>query len=87
MPLRDRYPVVTGVAYGLLVWTVSYLGWIPPAGLMPPATRQPRARRDMMIVAHVVWSAALGLAANGLAAGRRHTGMATIRAQVFGPTT
>jgi hypothetical protein len=39
--------------------------------LMPPATRQPRERNAMMIAAHIVWGAALGLgAAAGLAATR-----------------
>ena len=31
------------------------------SGLMPPATRQPAPRNAMMIGAHVVWGAALGL--------------------------
>jgi hypothetical protein len=66
IPLRDRYPVASGIAYGLLVWGVSYLGWVPAAGLMPPATRQPAQRNAMMIGAHVVWGAALGFATKAL---------------------
>lgn len=57
--LRRQCPVTTGVGYGLAVWAASYLGWVPALRLMPPATRQPAARNAMMIVAHVVWGAAL----------------------------
>jgi hypothetical protein len=70
-PLRDRYPVGSGIAYGLLVWGVSYLGWVPSAGLMTPASRQPARRNAMMIGAHVVWGAALGYAAKALLEGER----------------
>ena len=52
----------SGVAYGLGIWAMSYLGWVPAAGLMPPATRQPRERNAMMIAAHIVWGATLGVA-------------------------
>ena len=63
--------VTSGVMYGLGIWTISYLGWVPAANLMPPATRQPRERNAMMIAAHIVWGAALGIgAAAGLAAAR-----------------
>ena len=71
LPLRDRHPVASGIVYGLLVWAVSYLGWVPAAGLMPPATRQPARRNVMMICAHVVWGAALGRAAKALLKGER----------------
>jgi hypothetical protein len=61
LPLKDdRHAVASGIAYGLLVWGASYLGWVPAAGLMAPATRQPVARTAMMIGAHVVWGATLG---------------------------
>jgi hypothetical protein len=62
--LQREYPVGTGIAYGLCVWAASYLGWVPVLGLMPPATRQPTARNAMMIAAHVVWGATLGVALN-----------------------
>lgn len=60
--LRQRYPVGSGIAYGLAVWSGSYLGWVPAIGAMAPADRQPASRNAMMIAAHVVWGAALGLA-------------------------
>jgi len=50
----------SGFAFGLSVWATSYLGWVPAAGLMPPATRQPARRNAMMVAAHIVWGAVLG---------------------------
>jgi uncharacterized membrane protein YagU involved in acid resistance len=48
-----------GIAYGLAVWSMSYLGWLPASGLMRPATRQSSGRNVLMISAHVVWGATL----------------------------
>ena len=50
---------VTGVGYGLGIWAASYLGWIPAARLLDPATRHPARRNALMLAAHVVWGAAL----------------------------
>jgi putative membrane protein len=54
-------PIVRGIAYGLLVWAISYLGLLPALGLLSPATEHPARRNILMIVAHVVWGAVLGL--------------------------
>lgn len=48
-----------GVGYGLAVWALSYLGWIPALRILPPATQHPAQRNVMMILAHVAWGAAL----------------------------
>ncbi len=61
-------PAADGAAYGLVVWTVSYLGWLPATGLFPPATREPARRVGLMIAAHLVWGAVAGVVAD--AAGR-----------------
>ncbi len=53
-------PVTKGVAFGLGVWTISYLGWLPWVGVLPPATEHPARRNGLMIAAHVVWGAGLG---------------------------
>jgi uncharacterized membrane protein YagU involved in acid resistance len=63
---RDNQPITTGIAYGLGVLAGSYLGWVPAFGLMPSALRQPKSRNAMMIGAHVVWGASLGLAFQAL---------------------
>ena len=59
VPVR---PVLKGIGFGLLVWTGSYLGYLPGTGILHSATRHPVRRNLLMIVAHVVWGAATGLA-------------------------
>lgn len=48
-----------GVAYGLGVWGISYLGWIPAARILAPAHRHPPRRNLLMLAAHVVWGLVL----------------------------
>lgn len=50
-----------GTFAGLLIWAGSYLGWIPAARILPPATEHPWRRNLLMIAAHVVWGATLGI--------------------------
>jgi uncharacterized membrane protein YagU involved in acid resistance len=57
-----RHPVAAGVAYGLAVWAGSYAGWLPALGILEPPNRQPRGRAGLMVLGHVVWGAALGIA-------------------------
>jgi hypothetical protein len=53
---RRQWPVVLkGMAFGLTVWTGSYLGWLPTSGLLSSATQHPPRRNALMIVAHLVW--------------------------------
>jgi hypothetical protein len=47
----------------------SYLGGLPALGIQRPATEHNRARRRLMIAAHVVYGAALGLTARSGDAG------------------
>ena len=60
-----------GVAFGLGVWAISYQGLLPVAGLFPPAHQQPARRNALMIAAHIVWGAGLGLALRALNGERR----------------
>ncbi len=53
-------PVATGVAYGLLIWMISYPGWAPALRLMPAPAEDEPARPALMIAAHVVYGAVLG---------------------------
>ncbi len=55
-------PVLAGVGFGLAVWAGSYLGWLPAAGLISPATEHPARRNALMIAAHAVWGAGVGVA-------------------------
>ena len=52
-------PAITGPVYGIAIWVASYLGWIPALRILPPATEHPKERNGLMLVAHVVWGAAL----------------------------
>ncbi len=52
--------VVAGVAFGVGVWALSYMGWLPSLGLQPSITRQPRGRNVTMIAAHLQWGAVIG---------------------------
>jgi len=58
MPLL---PVAKGAAFGLFVWAGSYLGWLPAVDLLPPATEHPPRRTLLMILAHLVYGASLGV--------------------------
>jgi len=58
-------PVVRGAAYGLAVWAGSYLGLLPALGILKPATEHPARRNALMLTAHLVWGAALGLLTDG----------------------
>lgn len=59
-------PVAKGIIFGLAVWAGSYLGWLPAAGVLSPATRHPRRRNALMIAAHGVWGAATGVLTDSL---------------------
>ena len=60
--LHRRQPVLSGMGFGLLVWVGSYLGWIPAAGILTPASQHPAGRNALMIAVHAVWGAATGWA-------------------------
>lgn len=66
---RSKSPLVAGSAYGIVIWAVSYLGWLPAAGILQPANRHPNRRNAMMIAAHLVWGASLAVLERHLAAG------------------
>jgi hypothetical protein len=66
MPRSAAAAAASGVAFGLAVWSGSYLGWLPAAGLHDGAAEESRERNAMMIAAHVVWGGTLGLASRWL---------------------
>ena len=59
VPLNEN---IKGSLMGMAVWSGSYLGWIPAFHILPPATEHPWRRNLLMILAHLVWGIALGLA-------------------------
>lgn len=64
--LRGR---ATGTAFGVALWAVSYMGWIPKIGLMRSPSRDRPGRPTAMILGHVVFGATLDAALR--VAGRR----------------
>jgi hypothetical protein len=69
----DKHAALAGVGFGLAVWAGSYLGWLPAAGIISPATEHPARRNALMIAAHVVWGAGVGVALDRLSPdGRAH---------------
>lgn len=48
-----------GVGYALVLWLISYAGWIPGAGVMPPPHRDVPGRQITLIAGHVVYGAVL----------------------------
>lgn len=57
---RRQPGVLPAIAFGLLVWAVSYQGFLPRLGLHRAATAEPKGRNLMLITGHVVWGATLG---------------------------
>ena len=66
----DRHAALAGVGFGLAVWAGSYLGWLPAAGITSPATEHPARRNALMIAAHAVWGAGVGVALERLSGDR-----------------
>ena len=55
--------VTKGVLFGLVLLVVSYGGWVPAVGILPPLDEQKRARFATLTLAHLVYGAVLGWAA------------------------
>lgn len=60
-------PVLKGIIYGLGVWAGSYLGILPALQMRTRAPREPLQRNLLMIVAHIIWGASLGVAEENIA--------------------
>jgi hypothetical protein len=60
---------IEGMLYGMAVWGGSYLGVLPGAGLYRSAKDEPAPRNAMMIAAHLIWGASLGVLTGALADG------------------
>ncbi|MBW3636585.1 MAG: DUF1440 domain-containing protein [Armatimonadetes bacterium] len=68
--LADKIPLppaLKGAVWGLMVWSVSYLGWIPAARILRPATQHSAQRNGLMIAAHLVWGVAMAFLAETVA--------------------
>ena len=45
----------SGAAAGGAIWITSYMGWLPAAGLLAPASAHPARRNLVMIGSHFAW--------------------------------
>ena len=59
---RFALPDGAAVPWALGIWLVSYFGWIPALGILPPPTDDRPGRAWTMLGAHVVYGVALGAA-------------------------
>ena len=63
LTLRKRGPAapsaLSGVPFALAVWAASYMGWIPALGILPKPSRDRPGRPTSMVLAHIVYGAAL----------------------------
>jgi hypothetical protein len=62
-PLLPGPPLLKGALFGVGLWGAGYLGWVPAAGILRPATRETAGRNLMMITAHVLYGATTALVA------------------------
>lgn len=67
-PKIPAHPALKGAVWGLMVWSLSYLGWLPATQILLPATQQPARRNFLMIVAHLVWGVSTALLTEKLTA-------------------
>jgi putative membrane protein len=58
--------VAEGVLFGLAVWGGSYLGLLPGTGLYRSAKDEAPERNALMIAAHIIWGASLGVLVDNL---------------------
>lgn len=68
-PLARRtrvQPIIGGVTFGLCLWGASYLGGLPAVGLYPSPAKDSAKRTALMVGAHIIWGAALGLLVDSL---------------------
>lgn len=60
--MLTRSSVSRGALFGLIVWASSYLGLLPLIGISVTAQKEPLRRNILMIVAHIIWGGATGVA-------------------------
>jgi uncharacterized membrane protein YagU involved in acid resistance len=74
-PAKMGPAIGSGAAYGLSVWTATYLAALPALRVRHHPRHDSVSRNGMMIAAHLIWGATLGLiigARPGLRAASRH---------------
>lgn len=59
--------VVQGTGFAMGVWALSYRGWIPRLGVLPPPEGDRSDRQRTMVAVHLVFGAVLGAVEHRLA--------------------
>lgn len=59
LELKSR--VTGGMAFGTLVYALSYFGWVPALGFLPQPPRDRPGRPTSMFLSHLVYGATLGV--------------------------
>jgi uncharacterized membrane protein YagU involved in acid resistance len=79
--------ILSGAAYGVLVWAVSYFGIMPGLRILQPAHDHPARRNALMIAAHLVWGSTLARTLRDLEFAEREifAGDVAPDATAFGP--
>lgn len=57
---RPAMPELLAIPWALVVWAVSYFGWVPALRILPPPTEDAPGRAWTMLIAHLVFGVALG---------------------------
>lgn len=57
---RAHTATLAGAGFGALVYAVSYMGWVPAVGLMPPPHRDRPARPLVTFLGHLLFGGVLG---------------------------
>ncbi|GCE10798.1 DUF1440 domain-containing protein [Tengunoibacter tsumagoiensis] len=59
-------PILKGSLFGLGIWMLSYLGWLPLGRFSAAAPKESARRNLLMIIAHLIWGATTGIVADQL---------------------
>ena len=65
-------PSARGATFGLIVWALSYVGWLPAVGITSPQFRRPLRQNTMLILAHLLWGALTGVLTARITAAVQH---------------
>lgn len=60
-PASSLATTALGIAFASAVYLVSYQGWVPALGILPPASRDRRGRVATMVAAHWIYGAVLAI--------------------------
>ncbi len=61
MSRRGEPSAIRGGVYGLAVWALGYLGWLPGFGILPSPSRQGAGRHVVNVSSHLVYGCVLGV--------------------------